>query len=300
MQKLDCLFIGSSTKDIMMLVDSPPASDQRISASQFLVTSGGVSSTAGTAFRRLGGDAGIISAVGEDDTSQFIREDLEKENFTYLKLYEIPNSFSSTSLVQVERNGKRCLTCFGGCIEKLTFSMLDPEVLKNARYIHLGVLDPEATLQICRFCKEQTDAVLSIDGGNMPLELVGEILPYTDIFIPDHKTAMKTLGMTPEDACRYYVEHGAGLACVTEADRGTHAYDGSDFYREPALQVPIVDTTGAGDNFHGAFLYCRNRGWDLKTTLRFSNAFATLSCTALGGRSATPSLQQVQSVLSEF
>lgn len=297
MKELDCLFIGSTTKDILMLLDSPPASDQRITASYFATTCGGVSSTAASAYQALGGNVGVISAVGDDDTSIFIRENLEGEYFTYLKLYTIPGHFSSTSLVQVERNGKRCLTCFGGCIDELEYSMIDLDVLHHTKVLHLGVLRPELMLQLSKYCKEHTDARLSIDGGNIPQELVDKLLPYTDIFIPDRKTAMKNLNLGPKEACAYYVTHGAKFAAVTNADEGTYAYDGKSYYYAATPSVPVLDTTGAGDNFHGAFLYCINKGWDITQCLQFSNVFASLTCRGLGGHSAIPTLEEVKSYL---
>ena len=72
MKELDCLFIGSSTKDILMLVEAPPASDQRIAARQLEITCGGVSAIAGAAHQSLHGVTGVITALGDDDTSHFV------------------------------------------------------------------------------------------------------------------------------------------------------------------------------------------------------------------------------------
>ena len=112
MKELDCLFIGSSTKDILMLVEAPPASDQRIAARQLEITCGGVSAIAGAAHQSLHGVTGVITALGDDDTSHFVEAFLARQNFAYAKLFTFPGQASSTSLVQVEENGKRCLSCY--------------------------------------------------------------------------------------------------------------------------------------------------------------------------------------------
>lgn len=293
MHSLDSLFIGSSTKDILMLVNAPPASDQRIAASYFTTACGGVSSTAAAAHQSLGGITGIITAVGDDETSNFITDDLQRQNFQYLKLFAIKDHYSSTSMIQVEQDGRRCLTCFGGCIEKLTFPMIDKNILKSSRIIHLGVMNPETMLELCAYCKKHTEALISIDGGNIPKDLALELLPYADFYIPDNKTAMSTLGLMPKEACYFYVEKGAGFACVTSAESGSCACDGKTFYQEETIPVRVMDTTGAGDNFHGAFLYCINQGWDYGRSMRFSNIFASLSCEGLGGRAAIPPMEKV-------
>ena len=193
MKELDCLFIGSSTKDILMLVEAPPASDQRIAARQLEITCGGVSAIAGAAHQSLHGVTGVITALGDDDTSHFVEAFLARQNFAYAKLFTFPGQASSTSLVQVEENGKRCLSCYGGCIDRLTFDMLDKEVFHHTRYVHLGVMRPQLMLDICRYCKENTNAIVSIDSGNLSRENTDMLLPYADIFIPDNKTVERTL-----------------------------------------------------------------------------------------------------------
>ena len=90
MKELDCLFIGSSTKDILMLVEAPPASDQRIAARQLEITCGGVSAIAGAAHQSLHGVTGVITALGDDDTSHFVEAFLARQNFAYAKLFTFP------------------------------------------------------------------------------------------------------------------------------------------------------------------------------------------------------------------
>lgn len=295
----NALFIGSSTKDLIMLVDAPPESDQRIGASLFVTTLGGVASTAAAAHQKLGGKTAMVSIVGEDETGAYIAADLEAQGFAWLQLLRTDKAHSSTSMIQVEKNGKRCLTCYGGCVEQMTFEQLDLAPFSATRFLHLGVMNPELMLTLARYCKERTDALLSIDGGNISKALADRLLPYADYYIPDNKTAMKTLGLSPEDACTYYVEHGAGFAAVTAADEGTFGYDGKTRFYAPAFPVKVLDTTGAGDNFHGAFLYALGQDWEPGKCLYFANVFASLSCEGLGGRSKAPSLDTVLKRMEE-
>ena len=141
----------------------------------------------------------------------------------------------------MEENGKRCLSCYGGCIDRLTFDMLDKEVFHHTRYVHLGVMRPQLMLDICRYCKENTNAIVSIDSGNLSRENTDMLLPYADIFIPDNKTVERTLHMSEPDACRYYAARGAKIACVTAAERGTYAYDGRTMYH---VSAPAVEGAG--------------------------------------------------------
>ena len=188
---LDCLFIGSSTKDTLLLVDAPPASDQRIAASAVVHTCGGVASVAASAFQKLGGSAGLITAVGDpSDVTDFITKNIMARNLPYASLLCVPGTNSPFSAIQVESNGKRCITHFGGCIRHLTLDMLDKQALADANMIHLGGLEEHFCAELAVYCKEHTDALISVDGGNLSREATDRMLPYADVFIPDDKTVL--------------------------------------------------------------------------------------------------------------
>jgi len=85
---------------------------------------------------------------------------------------------------------------------------------------------------------------------------------------------------------------------VTSGDKGGFCISDEGEFVYPSLAVEVVDTTGAGDVFHGAFDYGILRGWDLREVVRFSSAVAALKCRELGGRSGIPSLKQVRRFLA--
>ena len=182
---LDCLFIGSTTKDTLLLVDAPPASDQRIAASAVVHTCGGVASVAASAFQKLGGSAGLITAVGDpSDVTDFIAKNIMARNLPYASLLRVPGTNSPFSAIQVESNGKRCITHFGGCIRQLTLDMLDKQALADTNMIHLGGLEEFFCAELATYCKEHTDALISVDGGNLSREATDRMLPYVDVISP--------------------------------------------------------------------------------------------------------------------
>jgi sugar/nucleoside kinase (ribokinase family) len=67
----------------------------------------------------------------------------------------------------------------------------------------------------------------------------------------------------------------------------------------PGFPVRVVDTTGAGDVFHGAFLFGLLRGWEGRDILTFANAVAALKCTQMGGRAGIPRMDEVRAFLTE-
>ena len=297
MEKLDCLFVGSSPKDNVMLVESPPVSDQRIAGSRLFTTCGGCAARAALAHQHLGAKTGVVTAVGDDETGDYVRRDTMSHRYAYANVIDLPGCDTTTAFILLERNGKRLISVYGGCIDKLEFEMIDKTAFHSTAAVHLGVLRPDVLLALARYVKEHTAALLSIDGGNFSRELTDSLLPYCDIFIPDNKTAMNTHGLVPREACRYYVEHGAKFAAVTFADQGVFAFDGKKEYHAPAPVVNVIDTTGAGDNFHGAFLFARGQEYGIDAALRFANTYASLACEGLGGRERMPSREEVDRVM---
>ena len=291
---LDCLFIGSATKDTLLLVDAPPASDQRIAASQIVHACGGIASVSASAFQKLGGAAGLITAVGKaSDVTDFILRDIEGRGMPYVHFVHMEDADSPFSAIQVEADGRRCITCFGGCSRRMTLDMLPKEALRDAKMIHMGGLEDGNLTEMAKWCRENTSALISVDSGNLTRRGTDAVLPYCDIFIPDDKTVKKTLGVSPEEACRYYAEKGVSISCVTLGDKGSLAYADGKFTFAPPSSANVVDTTGAGDNFHGAFLWCVLQRWDMEKTLRFCNAFSALTCEGMGGLAAQPTAEQV-------
>lgn len=291
---IDCLFIGGSTQDLLMRTEEIPKSDQRVQALEYAQCCGGVSATAAAAHQEAGGVTGLITIVGEDAAGNFITQDLQSRKFSRTQIIKRSRARSSVSMIQIDKKGSRSITHYGGCIYDLEFGMLDGELLESTRIIHLGVMDEKLMLEIARFCRDR-GILLSVDGGNLSGSLAEKLLPFTDIWILDEGTVKKTLGMSPEDACRYYCGkgHEGIFTAVTMGGDGAVGYDGRNFIHMGSIQVPVVDTTGAGDNYHGAFLYGMGRGWSMERCMGFAGIFASLTCREIGGRKGIPSLGEV-------
>ena len=88
-----------------------------------------------------------------------------------------------------------------------------------------------------------------------------------------------------------------GLLCVTLGARGSMLLDGNQLYRVPAPSVRVVDATGAGDVFRGAFISALLRGDSPVDILRFANAAAALSCTREGALDSVPTRREVEEFL---
>ncbi|MBI3972079.1 MAG: hypothetical protein HY332_12380 [Chloroflexi bacterium] len=90
---------------------------------------------------------------------------------------------------------------------------------------------------------------------------------------------------------------GPSAVVVTEGERGSWCASPEGSFHTPAYPVHPIDTTGAGDVFHGALLFAQARGWSLRRSLRLASAVASLKCRALGGRAGIPTLGEALALM---
>jgi len=87
------------------------------------------------------------------------------------------------------------------------------------------------------------------------------------------------------------------VAAMTLGAHGALARIHGRFVYSPAFVVNCVDTTGAGDVFHGAFCYAVLQNMPMRETLEFSNAMAALNCTALGARGGISTIEEARALM---
>lgn len=291
--KTDCLFIGMITKDLLLFVDEPPQSDKRILMTESLTATGGPAYTAAVACAELGSRTAFVTVTGNDENGQEVLSKAKQIPFSEIQATQITNGRTPFSAVLIEPNGKRLIASNPGCIDQLTAETLHCETLCEAKIIHLGGLYPEHVPSITAFCKQNSDAIISLDGGNFSQQILDDSAKFLNVLILDDKTVMKSYGFAPKEACYHFSKLGIQIVGVTLGEQGALFFAGDQFLFGTALKVESVDTTGAGDNFHGAFVHCLNNSMSLEECIRFSNAYAGLCCEGYGGHPRRIELSEI-------
>jgi sulfofructose kinase len=126
------------------------------------------------------------------------------------------------------------------------------------------------------------------------------LLPYVDVLIGGGGVAKALTGKDDVFAAGADVlTRGPRIFVQTEGERGCYTVTSSEQFHTPAFSVDVIDTTGAGDVFHGAFLVGLRHGWSLKDIVNFSSAVSALKCTKLGGRAGIPTMREALTFLKE-
>jgi sulfofructose kinase len=129
---------------------------------------------------------------------------------------------------------------------------------------------------------------------------VEKLFPYIDYLIASTQFLPAVTGHADpfrvlENMARVYQVRTPGMTLGRD---GALVYHEGKFLYSPGFVVATVDTTGAGDVFHGAFCYSLLAGWSMDRSLDFSNAMAALNCTVLGARGGIKSLAQAEHLMA--
>lgn len=296
----DVIGIGTCTADMLFVVPELPAFGRSWRASQYLRQGGGPVSTALVTLARLGVSTRFIGRVGDDPEGVFIRDEFQKEGVDVSQLMLEPNVFSRAVLVLVDQTtGERCFTSRRETNTPLAISDLDQQEIVSAKVLHLDDTD-ETSVQAAKWAKAAGVTVV-LDGTWHSEELTEQLLPLVDIPIVSEAFAEGWMPDAPPEAVvEELYEFGARIAAVTLGERGCVAKSEAGILTLPAFPVDVVDTTGAGDAFHGGFIYGVLQNWSVTEIVRFASAVASINCRQLGGRSGLPTLKEVHQFLETF
>lgn len=298
MKKFDVIGVGFSAADYLGIADEyPPPIDEKTHMSRFTKQGGGPVATALVALSRLGATAAFVGKVGDDDTGDFIKRQLAEENVDISQVVVEPGALSCISFILVDgATGSRTIF-WSSDVSPLRVSEVDRDFIVDARILHLDGLQMEAGLAAARWAKEA--GVTVVLDGDVITDGIGELVGLTDVLITSQNFAEVFTGLDDLEKAMHKMRlQGPEIVGITLGDDGCIFSWENNIHREPAFAVNVVDTTGAGDVYHGAFIYGMLRDWPLEKRARFANAVAAMKCRKLGGRAGIPTLDEVMAFWS--
>ncbi len=297
----DAVALGLNALDHLIVVPHYPEFNTKIPFLSHTVAPGGQAATAMVALARLGLRARYIGKVGDDDFGRFQIQSLTLEGVETSGVRIVEGAQSQSAFIIIDRaSGER--TILWNRDDRLTVAAdeVDREMVTSARALHLDGHDVEASIQAARFAREAgIPVVIDIDNLYPGAE---ELLPLVDFLIssrsfPERLTGERDLKVALR---KMHEQTGSFFVAATMGVEGVMAYFRGQYIHAPAFQIECRDTTGAGDAFHGGFIYGLLAGYSVEDTLRFANAIAALKCRALGGRTSLPSMDEVKAFLESM
>lgn len=295
--------LGMSVLDLVQVVEDFPCGGGVTRTLQSVIMGGGPVATALCAASRLGATTAILDRIGDDWRGERIFSDYEAHGVSTTNLLRETGRRSTLGTVLVRRSdGERHLVFDEGDFTPLDEAELAHGLLSDCRILHLNGRHWPACLAAARIVRG-AGGLVSFDGGAHRFDAkFAELFPHIDLLIVAGEFADRAVGPGERLAqLERLAAWGSRLVGITDGTAGSwfRTGDGTAFH-QPAFPVPrVMDTTGCGDVFHGAFLagVLRNLAWP--DCARLASAAAAMAATALGGRGCLPTLAEVEAFLAD-
>jgi sulfofructose kinase len=285
MPEFDVVGIGLNATDTLILVNKFPAYAGKVAIEQEILSPGGQVASAMVTCASLGLRTKYIGTVGDDERGRVQRESLRNSgiNLDHVQLRTgCPNQ--SAYIIIDQSTGERTVFWSRPECLRLDPEEITPEQITCARLLHIDGHDTPAVAHAARIARDHNIPV-TVDVDTLYHGFDG-VLPCVDYLITSSEfPSAWTSQRDPFRALELLQkEYRMKVAAMTLGAHGALARMDGRFIYSPAFVVNCVDTTGAGDVFHGAFCYAVLQGMPIREALDFCNAMAALNCTAIGAR----------------
>ncbi len=299
---VDVVGLGYCAYDILAITPEAPDFDgvAAVHLRNLVTDGGGPVATALVCLARLGAQVGYVGLLGSDREGRWLRDRFLEEGVDVSRLRLRDDVATNVCLILVEEgSGRRAMLCHQGVSAgDLVLDGADRAAVQGARVLHLDGQFLPAAVEAARWMR-QAGGKVCFD-GNHPRPGLDELLPLVDwLVVAESFPARYTGQADPEVAARDLLALGPELVVVTEGEKGCRVWTARERFDVPAFSVAVVDTTGAGDAFHGAWIYGMLQGWDLRRVASFANAVAGLNCGTLGGQRGLPGPARVEALVGQ-
>ncbi|MFX0028971.1 MAG: carbohydrate kinase family protein [Candidatus Hermodarchaeota archaeon] len=304
MQKIDVVGIGEVVVDWVSRIPKFPKPDEKIDALSEDYFSGGVTANYLVAVSRLGVKSGFIGVVGNDYYGKFLIEDFKKENVDTSFTLEKSQFKTPVNFIFICNGEKTIIQSPHMQITKLSVSELPESYIANSKLLHTTIIHPEITQLAITIAKEHK-VKISIDLESQIAQRgwknLKDILLNADVLIPNREGAKRITNCeTPEECANELINRGIPIVIITLGYNGALLTTQNMQKIIPSFDIKnVIDTTGAGDTFNGAFsvAYWINK-WNLEKSIRYANAAAALKIQKLGARTGMPFENEMKNFLS--
>lgn len=293
---MQALFIGQTYIDVTFLTDEIPMGDEKTVARDYAVAFGGNAVTAAFACAKLGSVPDLLTTMADDWLGRMF---MDMASAYRIPIHARKVARSSLSFI-MPNDGKRAIV---RCRDDHYLHPYPTLNLEGCRVLHLDGHQGDAALNYAKLCRER-GALVSLDGGGVRANTM-ELLEFVDIAIVGERFCQQ-LAVTPAQGLELLRTKGCKVGGVTQGERGMTWYGEDGTVRHlAALHVPedrVIDTNGAGDLFHGAYVYSWLRdpkaAWDRH--FRFARAASAYGVQHLGNEARLPRPDDVFATAQTF
>lgn len=288
--------------DVFVKVVDLPGRDEKVLGQYLGEHPGGMIANFCCASSRLGARAAMASVVGDDARGEPALAGLEACGVDTSQVRVRIGGTTFFCIVLLDASGEKALTAVKTDCHMPARTDVDPAAIGRARLVHLMGDDLDFASWAAREAKSRGTLVsldMEASTTSRGFAALAQLLPDVDIAFVNELGLRQGFGEDPHEGARELLSAGSSVVAVTMGNKGAFVASTNGAARVPAFRVPVVDTTGAGDCFNGAFVVGYLNGWDVEACGRFASAAAALTVGAVGARTTLPDRTMVESLLSE-
>lgn len=291
--QLDVLCLGHASYDLVFSVPHHPGDDEKMFADSLLGCGGGPAANAAVTVARLGYHAAFAGYLGRDVYGDSHCAELRQAG---VETGLIVRGASPTPLsaILVKPDGKRALLNYKGDTQALPAEAVDFSNIA-AKAVLFDGHEPWLSLGLLKKIGRSTSTVL--DAGSLHAGTQA-LLDKVDYLVCSEKFARQYAG--DEHAALPRLAALSPCVVITLGERGLIWQRGGETGALPAPPIAAIDTTGAGDAFHGAFAAAVAAEMAWPDILRFASAAGAFCCTQIGARPGQPNREQLQQLLADW
>ena len=300
-KEFDAAGFGVNAVDHLIVVPDYPDRDTKTRLTAYKQAAGGQTASAIAALQRLGMRTAYAGRFGTDVEGRVGLQSLKDEGVDIQFAEVIEGAQTQIGYIIIEaKKGER--TVLWNRDERLAYSAHDVPLglAGRAQVLHVDAHDPLACVRMAEEARA-AGTIVSADIDNV-YEGLAELLPLIDVLISSKEFPRLLTGMEDPRAALVEIKarYGCALVGLTKGGRGATVLCQGEFLETPAFQVPggCVDTTGAGDAFHGGFLYGLLQGEEIEMSMKIGCAVAALGCRSLGARTGLPTHEELIALLT--
>ncbi|MCY9871558.1 sugar kinase [Vibrio barjaei] len=288
--------VGITVLDRVQLVSQLPTQGGKYVAHDYFEVGGGPAATASVAVAKLGHDVDFIGRVGCDSVADTMLSELAGYGVGVDKMVKIEGASSAFSAVIVDEEGERMI------VNYQDKSLLrDATPLKNVDFsTYSTILTDVRWIDGAKYALQQARelGIPSVLDADITPEAIDELVELADHVAFSEPGLEKFTGTSdPVEGLKIAQKKTSGRVYVTVGSKGCYWLENGELAHQVGLKVDVVDTTGAGDVFHGALAVAVAERMETRQSIIFSNTVAALKCKKLGGREGIPTRKEVDDTI---
>jgi len=300
----DAVGIGCCASDTLCVFEGDIEIDAKMQVHDITQQGGGLVATGLVAVTRLGGTACYLGKIGDDSISNFIRSEFIREGVDVGGLTTAPGMSAIYAFIAANpKTGARTIFYSLDRVPVVTGDDLRKVDVLSGKVLYVDGFQVKGAIHAARWARESGKPVVM--DAEMTEPENDELMALSTHVVASHAFARTRAGevSAEEAAQKLYDRLVAGdpgkVVGVTSGADGSYFVSHEGAFHQPAFKVDVVDTTGCGDVFHGAFVFGLAQEWPLPRIVEFAAVVAALKARKLGGRAGIPNRKEVEAFLEQ-